>query len=179
MPQFALAQMAREIPNLLERCFVISICQPGDADWPFQIEHPRLLNLSFDDLGPEELSEETRSGYTFMSEDDARATVAFIERCHALDARGTLIAQCTAGVSRSGAVARFTRELLRLDPRRFKRLNRNTRPHPYILQMLRVASGSPDLATRRKLKYDYEGSRRKTRPSRQWLHGDINYRSRM
>src|SRR5580704_8561556 len=96
MPKLVLARMVSKDPDLLSKCFVISICEVADRKRPLPIEHPRLLNLSFDDLGPEEIPEEMRSRFKYMSQAEARATVEFIERCHALDDRGTLIVQCTA-----------------------------------------------------------------------------------
>lgn len=114
MPKIGMERLLQADPLLLQKHFAISICDP-DETRPHPGEHPRLLNLSFCDVGPDEIPEDMRTRYPSMSVEDANRVIAFILRCNALDARGHLLIHCAAGISRSGAVAQFAMELLNRD----------------------------------------------------------------
>lgn len=146
MPKVAMVDLFAARPDLLEKFFVISICDPGESR-PFSFEHPHLLNLSFCDVGPEELPHELRERYPSLSTQDAVAVRAFVTESQRHATARHLLIHCAAGVSRSGAIAQFAMELLNLDEEQFKRDNAFISPHPELLQMLRetvAADIAPD-----------------------------------
>jgi predicted protein tyrosine phosphatase len=140
VPKDLLQRIVAQHPSLLDKHFVISICDPGEVR-PLPSEHSHLLNLTFCDIAPEDIPEEKRERFPSMSPADAGDVVSALRRWHAMDRRGNLIVQCHAGISRSAAVGTFANELLGLDSEQFHKEHPWVDPQPYVLNLLRVTAG--------------------------------------
>jgi len=55
-----------------------------------------------------------------------------------------LVVQCAAGVSRSGAVGLFLNRYLKLDERKFRKMNSHIEPNDHVLDVLMRTSGLRD-----------------------------------
>ncbi len=139
VPKLLLQRFVAQHPSLLEAHFVISICDPDEAR-PLPNEHSHLLNLTFCDIAPEDIPEQQRQRFPVMSPEDADNVVSALKRWHDMSLRGNLIVQCHAGISRSGAVGTFANELLGLSTEQFQKEHPWVEPHPYVLNLLRVAA---------------------------------------
>lgn len=140
VPKQLLEEFVAQFPTLLDRHFVISICDPGEAR-PLPGAHVNLLNVTFCDIAPDDIPAAQRQRFPSMSAQDALDVVSTLKRWHASDLRGNLIVQCHAGISRSGAVGMFATELLELDCELFRKEHPWVEPQPYMLNLLRVAAG--------------------------------------
>lgn len=92
-----------------------------------------IISLKFDDLRDDQVELCVKNGYnpTLFSKDQAKQVVDFIERVNAEGEDSVLVAQCDAGISRSGAIAKFTSDLLGIS------FNDNLiHPNKYVLKML-------------------------------------------
>ncbi len=140
VPKQMLEKIVAQFPALLDRHFVISICDPGEAR-PLPGAHANLLNLTFCDIAPDDIPASERQRFPSMSQQDAVDVVNTLKRWHGSQLHGNLIVQCHAGISRSGAVGTFATELLELDGERFRKEHPWVDPQPYVLNLLRVAAG--------------------------------------
>ena len=124
----------------------------GEQDLPympfhFKEDHKNVLRLIFDDVDKDMevvyLGErEPRNLYT-MSEEQGKKLFEFIKvNNNAIN----FVVHCAAGVSRSGAVAKFIMEYTGgEEDRDFYVLNPNTRPNGTVLRILRnLAQTKPD-----------------------------------
>jgi predicted protein tyrosine phosphatase len=140
IPKHLLQRIVAQRPSLLDAHFVISICDPSE-ERPLPSAHPHLLNLTFCDIAPEDIPEAQRQRFPAMTLEDAGNVVSALRRWHEMRLRGNLIVQCHAGISRSGAVGAFANELLELSAEQFQKAHPWVEPHPYVLNLLRVAAG--------------------------------------
>ena len=100
------------------------------------------LTLRFSDI--------TKTTYDSIPEDELKTINLFTrEQAHQIinfldtikDKVETLVVQCTAGVSRSGACGLFAHRYLGTDEEDFWKYNKNIQPNEYVLQLLMEASG--------------------------------------
>lgn len=120
-------------PQLIEDpdIVVVSIRDPGaPAILP---DGPRVLNLVFEDMTP---AEEGSENHDLFDVEKSRAIVEFLYPFATSEHEYTLIAQCNAGISRSGAVAVFAQRLCRIPWEDFVKANPMISPNPYVLQLL-------------------------------------------
>lgn len=115
----------------------ISIISPDDKSekhW-FYRDHDTVLNLEFDDADPSMVEGCAKAGYPvhLFDYEDAKKIIAFIEKNK--DATHFFI-HCTAGVSRSGAVGFFVRQVLQSDYEAFAKMNPYIVPNGFVLQTL-------------------------------------------
>jgi predicted protein tyrosine phosphatase len=101
------------------------------------------LALVFDDIEPHtdrstgiELGRDPQ--YTYFDQAMAEKTCAFIRRAHEdhPTRRDLLLVNCHAGVSRSGAIADFTRAVVEIDHEDFRRLNPQILPNSLVRRLL-------------------------------------------
>lgn len=125
-------------PDLAEKFKIISI---NDPDGPYLFgntnkadyghlfaPHGNVLSLCFHDV------DKVYPGYTLFSEEDAVKVIEFLtEKVYDGD---NLLVHCFAGISRSGAVGTFARELYGLDYDSFLRMNRQIVPNRHVLSTL-------------------------------------------
>lgn len=119
-------------PELLNNFKVISINDPGDP-LVFQ-DDPRVLSLVFHDVEPDQNIEPIfGKSCVLFDEDHAEAIIDFLGECSPLD---NLLVHCFAGISRSGAVGTFAREMFNVDYDRFRSMNPRIVPNTHILRTL-------------------------------------------
>lgn len=79
---------------------IISITNSGDAPANLKEGWAQVLRLEFDDIDTAE------EPFALFSEQHARCVIQFVCQCHKKEIEGILV-HCTAGVSRSAAVAKW------------------------------------------------------------------------
>lgn len=110
---------------------VISIRDPGTPE--ILPDGPRVLNLEFYDGTPEDPDTEDLA---LFSEDQARKVVEFLYPFAQSEHEYSLVAQCHAGISRSGAIAVFAQRLTQMSWNDFVENNRSIDPNDYVLRLL-------------------------------------------
>jgi predicted protein tyrosine phosphatase len=127
-------------------CACISIVSPSSRDEPhyFQSDHANVLNLEFDDADTSMVDACSGAGCDIhlFDYDDARKVIEFIK---ANKDKSHFFIHCTAGVSRSGAVGFFTRQLLKSDYQEFTKQNPHICPNGFVLQTLNDAMNSKEI----------------------------------
>jgi predicted protein tyrosine phosphatase len=112
-----------------------------------------LKSLGCDDYLTLRFSDITKTTYNSIPEDELKTINLFTrEQAHQIinfldtikNKVETLVVQCTAGVSRSGAVGLFAHRYLNTDEEEFWRQNKNILPNEHVLQLLMEASGLRD-----------------------------------
>lgn len=103
----------------------------------FKKEHSNVLNLDFDDITEDRMYK----GHLFkaMNEEQGDKCIEFIEN----NKNKNFEIHCTAGISRSGAVAQFIFEFYNQDKvyseSDFEYFNRHIRPNNHVLTLLKRA----------------------------------------
>jgi predicted protein tyrosine phosphatase len=121
----------------LDKNCVISIIEPG-VSVIFSEDTPSRITLSFHDIDPKAFgSPADYADYLPLSESDAVKIIEFIKRNHAHHGKQVLYVNCMAGISRSGAVARFVLDALGLDRRQFLKDNPQIMPNGHVLHLLK------------------------------------------
>ncbi len=134
---YAMRNLAETQPDYLAKNCVISIIEPG-VSVIFAEDTPSCMTLSFHDIDPKAFADpDDYPDLLPLSEADAVKIVEFIKRNHAHHAKQVLYVNCMAGISRSGAVARFTLDALELDRHQFKKDNPQIMPNGHVLQLLK------------------------------------------
>lgn len=115
---------------------VISIVETFDGGlhhW-FKEDHDNVLNLDFDDIEDKEmvLATYTAKGFSF---DQGKKVISFLEGIDVDDCEILLI-HCAAGISRSGAIGRFSNDYFRLDNGEFTRNNSKIHPNARTMRIL-------------------------------------------
>jgi predicted protein tyrosine phosphatase len=93
----------------------------------------KILSLQFDDLRDDQVEFCLKNGFkpVLFTKEQAKQVVDFIKELQMESENSDLIIHCDAGISRSGAVAKFTSDFLKipfLDP--------YIRPNTYVLRLL-------------------------------------------
>ncbi|MBY0359965.1 MAG: hypothetical protein K2W82_18320 [Candidatus Obscuribacterales bacterium] len=123
-------------PRLLEDHALIS-CVPTAIHLP---DHPNWLRLDFADIRTEdEIPKDPSPAFEaqIFSTSQADRIIDFVGRQHNRPGKRVLFVNCVLGVSRSGAVATFVRDLFILDPIVFRKENPCVSASPMILNRLR------------------------------------------
>lgn len=115
------------------------------APFYFKKDHPNVIRLMFDDVDePLHVSllgdvpdEREYVPVVPMSEEQGKLILDFVKKN---DSVGNFIVHCAAGVSRSGAVAKFITEYFGGEDKDFYKLNPYTKPNQRILTILRNLS---------------------------------------
>ena len=105
----------------------------------FEKDTDRTITLFFDDIYPCRWiysNKKDKYPYKFCSSEDAKKIVEFIQRHSKSDKKETLYVQCTLGIYRSGAVARYALKYSRMNISDFYRLNKKISPNGWILDKL-------------------------------------------
>lgn len=132
MSRVAMAYYKRNFPELLTLNKIISINDPEDGAL-FDIEHPNLLSLSFHDISCNTLFLR-EDIYTLFDTSHAKEVINFIRSFSQGD---NILVHCFAGVSRSGAIGTFIREVFNTDYDEFKKTNPQIVPNTHVLKVLR------------------------------------------
>ena len=103
----------------------------------FQEDSPRVITLFLDDICPAEakLKLDDRD-LTLFTEEHASRIIDFILAFNKSQTDDMLYVNCMAGISRSGAVVTFVRDLYDLDLAQFEQDNPGIGPNPHVLQLL-------------------------------------------
>jgi len=80
-----------------------------------------------------------------FSEYQAKQVVNFVKQIHEQKEDCVLVAHCTAGISRSGAVGAFAVDYAGLKYLDFKEENHQIFPNPHVLRLLRKVSGMNEM----------------------------------
>lgn len=110
---------------------VISILDTGKS--AIFSENPKHLTLCFDDIQPAVGMHFLN--LTYFNKNHAKDIVEFLEEVKHGNFEMLLI-HCTAGISRSGAVAKLARKMLDVPSDKFHKENRFIYPNKYILRKL-------------------------------------------
>lgn len=86
--------------------------------------------------------EEPGTHYSLFDDIKARLIINFIDDIK--NKVDTLVTQCAAGISRSGAVGLFACRYLNLDENLFREHNKHILPNQYVLEILNKESGIHD-----------------------------------
>jgi predicted protein tyrosine phosphatase len=134
----SMAKLAAEQPQLLaENC---AVSMSDHTMQPVLASSPRCLAIQFSDVNLYDLmrmKEKERQCIKLFSERDADRIIDFLYEQHARPGAETLYVNCFAGISRSGAIACFTRQIFGLDEAAFARDNPRIAPNMLILGQLR------------------------------------------
>jgi len=103
-----------------------------DCDGYFEKEHSNVKIQYFGDYG--ELDENIKEGFGVFSKKQARELITFIETNKE---KQIFIVHCSAGISRSAAVALFINDLYGNSYKEFFNDNRQIQPNHVILRRLR------------------------------------------
>ncbi len=107
------------------------------------LDAPRSITLRFDDIAAGE-----RRSFDWeqaMTQEQAAMLVDFLDEIHEKRGNQQVVVHCTAGVSRSGAIATFCLERYRLFGVRFRVENPNIDPNKYVLRLLREQAARKDV----------------------------------
>lgn len=115
------------------------------APFYFKKDHPNVIRLMFDDVdesykvfkldGTDDIIDEREFRMLVpMNEEQGKLIVEFVKANQNV---GNFIVHCAAGVSRSGAVAKFITEYFGGEDKDFYKLNPYTKPNQRILTILR------------------------------------------
>lgn len=104
----------------------------------FKSDHENVLNLVFDDIGP--TLKEQEPSLVLFDESMAKAIIKFWEK----NKGKKFILHCTAGISRSGAVGNFIRQVENLNYESFKTDNPQILPNMWVLDVLSKVYGGQD-----------------------------------
>jgi len=108
----------------------ISIESGTSGNHYFKNNHANVLNLNFDDIGPDiKLS---YPNLTLFSDEQAKEIIRFWKA----NKGKKFIIHCTAGISRSGAVGNFIRQVEEIDYEDFIQDNPNLLPNGWVLKVL-------------------------------------------
>ena len=134
---YEMRELAENQREYLDKNCVISIIEPG-VSVIFKEDTPSRITLSFHDIDPKAFpSPADCLDYQPLSESDALRIVEFIKQNHAHHSKQVLYVNCMAGISRSGAVARFALDALQLDRRQFMKDNPQIMPNGHVLHLLK------------------------------------------
>jgi predicted protein tyrosine phosphatase len=129
-------------PELLESEYFISVLNSEDNKPQAQLLPPdssRLLTLRFDDVDNRlaaEVAGVADSQFVIFGVEHADRIIDLVLAAQASDASVVLLVNCGAGMCRSGAIARFVRDVLRLDYEQFRRDNPQITPNDLVLRAL-------------------------------------------
>lgn len=107
----------------------------------FDLDHPNVLRLWFDDVeqDTDKFSPTNQEKVKAFTVEDAKIVRNFIKKNKDKE---TFIVHCSAGISRSGAVAQFICDFFRCDREEFLR-NNNILPNGRITRMLNNLDRKP------------------------------------
>lgn len=127
-------------PNLADKFKIISINDPEDRYvWgDIYPSHPNVLSLKFHDIVVDDRTIENfkminGGRYTLFNEDHAEKIIWFLTELEPTD---NLFVHCFAGVSRSGGIGTFAREMWNVDYSTFKQSNPQICPNIYVMKVL-------------------------------------------
>ena len=103
-----------------------------DCEGYFDRDHDNLLTLHFGDYG--EPDEDFPPGAGHFSVKQANKIIDYVEKHKD---KQIMIVHCTAGISRSGAVAAFINDLYGNSYKEFFNDNRQVQPNSYVSRILR------------------------------------------
>lgn len=107
----------------------------------FERSRDRLLCLRFDDMWEQtdeiiNLDTGERFEANLFSEEQAGLVLDHIMEAEKYHGASALAVNCYGGISRSGAVAQFTRDLFKLDLETFEQENSRIQPNSYVTKLL-------------------------------------------
>lgn len=111
----------------IKNSIFIEINNTGDNSY-FENNLDNVLILTFDDLTYEV------SDYKLFDKNQALEIIKFVEK---FKDRKNLFIRCSAGISRSGAVALWINDYLKQDYFEFKKDNNHIQPNNYIYNLLK------------------------------------------
>jgi predicted protein tyrosine phosphatase len=135
--------LLRASPELLETELFISILNSPGNEPQVQLlpaDCPRWVTLRFDDIdtrGVAAMSEEMAAQRVVFNENHADRIIDLVLMADQLEGVQTLHINCAAGACRSGAVASFVRDALRLPYDQFRRDNPQITPNELVERLLR------------------------------------------
>lgn len=119
--------------GFLDTSHIISV-SCGDHTPLFETKTEKVLPLEFDDVGANDVANYKAFGKTIkFSEDQAKSVIEFLE---SIKEPTNLYINCYLGVSRSGAIATFSREFFSFDYQTFKEHNPQIVPNTFVLGVL-------------------------------------------
>ncbi len=104
-----------------------------------ETDGPKVYMFRFDDYGS--IPEDEQLRQDVFSFEQAERMCRAIDKAHRWVEEVNLVAQCGAGVSRSGAVVDFVQQYARLPWSEFSEMNPQIKPNQLVLRTLKEVSG--------------------------------------
>jgi predicted protein tyrosine phosphatase len=150
LPYVLMEQLKRTESAALEAHRFVSVIEPqgGVRIFAENSDQNRILTLFFDEVSPcmwqtqaeyGQVVEQFRlRGLKFVVFDGGHADqiIDLVVSAQANPAKETLFVNCSLGVARSGAIARFVADVLSLDETKFRELNPHIEPNEHVLHVL-------------------------------------------
>ena len=117
---------------------IISISDP-DMEFLFPFTLPNVLQLKFNDIEADDWESESdrlymeKRGWILFNEDHARKIINFMNN---MNVENDLIINCTAGISRSGAIGDYARVKFGIPFGQFILTNKQIQPNSWIRKTL-------------------------------------------
>jgi len=122
-----------ETVEQFDNLWVISIYGSAEESPFFKSEHYNVLCLQVDDILDPDVE---NNNLILFNEEHAEKVCEFINNLKSRE-EFTLVIHCHAGICRSGAIAEFARNILRLSLEDFNRENQHILPNCHISKVLR------------------------------------------
>ena len=135
-----LKQFAGQFDNV----WIISVTDP-DVEALFPEDTESAISLKFHDADPDMIPtflfglETEQEKMKYFDSNQAKKVISFIkhaDRSGGRNSKDLLLVNCMAGISRSGAIVHFARNLLSLDYETFKKLNPQISPNGHVSRKL-------------------------------------------
>lgn len=130
------------------RIWIISVTEPIEEHCPpiYTSEMQDVLPLKFEDIDADDWRKhgiefvDLKSGpIRVFTPEQARKVCEFIRRAHSEPGHDLLVVNCIAGVSRSGAIVEFARQVCGASYDLFKSMNSHIVPNAFVGKLLREA----------------------------------------
>lgn len=128
------------------RTWIISITEPNEELCPpiYTSEMSDVLPLQFEDIDADDWRKhdiefvDLKGGpVRLFTTEQAKKVCEFIRRAHAEPGHDLLVVNCYAGVSRSGAIVAFARQVCGASYDLFKTMNAHIVPNAFVGRLLR------------------------------------------
>lgn len=147
LSRYMMRQIKETSNRLLDDYKIISLCDPvngaqysnvGSNDYgPLFEPNPNVLTLEFNDIifmnDDQTEIHNPPPGFVLFNKDHAKRIIEFLLK---MNKDEDLIVHCFMGVSRSGAVSTFARELFGCDYDKFRKANPLICPNQHMLKVL-------------------------------------------
>lgn len=132
-----------------DRTWVVSVTEPRAISYGsaiYEAETDNVLPLEFEDIDLDDWQSNGIAPVTVdgnplrvFTAEQAKRVCSFVRRAHAAPGADWLVVNCMAGVSRSGAIVEFARQVCGGSYDLFRAMNPQIVPNAYVGRLLREA----------------------------------------